>query len=308
MTAKIDAYFEYRMLFGEACKLFGKSDHMHEYPDDHNGEVFQKSFKADEKHLDPDAPLIREAFDRNDPFAARHPKRISDEQTADIIRDAAIAAGVRKINEGQPFKRHNVMMTHGFRKLFKKRCRQAKVDPIILERFLGHKSGNPKDGISKLMMTYDPEEWAEMQAEFEKAIPKLTITKDAITQTKLEEAEAKLKNVPAIENLQGKIEKLESMLTKSEADRLDLFPPKIENADKKTPLEVLVELFSKGHTTVPLDKLDELYTSLIQKEKRKEEPSVVSNESELVNFIPSKELAAELCRYENQKNGSRILP
>ena len=87
-----------------------------------------------------------------------------------------LAAGVRKVNKGEPFKRHKVMLTHGFRKLFKKRCRQAKVDPIVLERLLGHKSGNPKDGITKLMMTYDPEDWVEMQAEFEKAIPNLTIT------------------------------------------------------------------------------------------------------------------------------------
>ena len=94
------------------------------------------------------------------------------------------------------------MITHGFRKLFKKRCRQAKVDAIVLERLLGHKSGNPNDGITKLMMTYDPEDWAEMQQEFEKAIPNLTITKDAVIQAELEQAKAQLKNVPTIEQLQ----------------------------------------------------------------------------------------------------------
>jgi hypothetical protein len=160
VAARIDAYFEYRMRFGEACKQFGKSDHMHEYYDGYNGdeEVIQKWFKADEAHLDPDAPLIREDFDRTDSLAAKYPKKISYEQITSIIRDAAIAAGVRKVNKGERFKRHKVMLTHGFRKLFKKRCRQAKVDPIVLERLLGHKSGNPKDGITKLMMTYDPED------------------------------------------------------------------------------------------------------------------------------------------------------
>jgi len=59
------------------------------------------------------------------------------------------------------------------------------------------------------MMTYDPEDWTEMQAEFEKAIPNLTITKDAITQAKLEEAEAKLKNVPTIEDLQKQIRSMQ---------------------------------------------------------------------------------------------------
>jgi hypothetical protein len=101
------------------------------------------------------------------------------------------------------------MCTHGLRKLFNKRCRQKKVDPIIRARLLGQKSGSPHDGISKLMMTYDPEEWAEMQEEFESAIPHLTITKDAVIQTKLKEAEAQLKNVPTIEQLQAQLKEAE---------------------------------------------------------------------------------------------------
>ncbi len=149
---RIDDYFEYRMRFGEACKLYGKCDHVHEYNDGYD--TFKKRYKKDEQHLDPDAPLIREHFDRNDPFSAKYPRRISKEQIADIVRDAAIASGVREINKGQPHKRHKVMVTHGFRKLFKKRCRQVKVDPIILERLIGHKYGNPADGVTKLMMTY----------------------------------------------------------------------------------------------------------------------------------------------------------
>jgi hypothetical protein len=179
VAKRIDDYFEYRMRFGEACKLYEKRlDHKHEYYDGYgeNVEVIERWYKADEPHLDPDAPLIREDFDRNDPFAAKYPRRISDHQINDIIRIAAEAAGVRVPNEGTPFKRHKVMLTHGFRKLFKKRCRQAKVDAITIERFMDHKSGNSRDGITKLMMTYDPEDWAEMQDEFEKAIPILTIT------------------------------------------------------------------------------------------------------------------------------------
>src|SRR3712207_8090213 len=47
---------------------------------DGNEEVIERWYKADEPHLDPDAPLIREDFDRNDPFAAKYPRRISDHQ------------------------------------------------------------------------------------------------------------------------------------------------------------------------------------------------------------------------------------
>lgn len=205
VAKRIDDYFAYRMRFGELCKRFGKSDHKDEYYDSYDGEVIEKWYKADEPHLDSDAPLIREDFNRENPFAARHPKRISKGQITHIVRDAAIAAGIREVNKGQPFIRHKVMLNHGFRKLFKKRCRQARVDLIVLERLLGHNSGNSRDGVTKLMMTYDPEDWTEMQAEFEKTIPHLTITEDAITQAKLEEVEAKLKNVQTIEQLQAEL-------------------------------------------------------------------------------------------------------
>lgn len=55
IAKRIDDYFEYRIRFGEVCKLYEKkSDHKHEY---HDGDQwFEISYKADDKHLDPDAP------------------------------------------------------------------------------------------------------------------------------------------------------------------------------------------------------------------------------------------------------------
>jgi hypothetical protein len=252
VAEKIDAYLDYRMRFGEVCRQYGKSDHKHEYHD--GDEVIEKWYKVDEPHLDPSAALIREAFDRNDPFAARRPKRISYEQTGDIVRDAAIAAGIREVNKGQSFKRHKVMVTHGFRKLFKKRCRQADVDLIILERLLGHKSGNPKDGITKLMMTYDPEDWVEMRAEFERAIPHLTIAKDAIIQAKLEEAEAQLKKMPTIEELEAKhqeqFKKLQEEVTSLRETNIMAFQMLQDeiNVRQKEKLEKLEEESKAGIT------------------------------------------------------------
>ena len=240
IAARIDAYFDYRMRFGETCKQFRKVDHMHEYHDGYGGdeEVIQKWFKSDEPHLDPDAPLIREDFNRTDSLAAKYPKRISYEQINDIIRSAAVAAGIRKVNKGEPFKRHKVMITHGFRKLFKKKCRQAKVDPIVLERLLGHKSGNPKDGITKLMMTYDPEDWAEMQAEFEKAIPNLTIAKDAIIQAELEKAKAQLRNAPAIEQIQAQQQSMQYQMERLEENMIAIFEKYAGEALKKAEPEL----------------------------------------------------------------------
>jgi hypothetical protein len=226
VAKRIDDYFAYRMRFGECCDLYERRvDHKHEYFDGRgdNVEVVEVFYKADERHLDPLSPLVREDFDRNDPFAAKYPRSISKHQINDIIRIAAEAAGVRKPNEGEPFKRHRVMLTHGFRKLFKKRCGQAKVDAIILERFMGRIHGNPRDGITKLMMTYDPEDWAEMQQEFEKAIPSLTIAKDAMIQAELEQAKAQLRNVPRIEEIQDSQRKmLEQMQQKYDSQNLEL--------------------------------------------------------------------------------------
>lgn len=89
----------------------GRVDHKHEYFDGSDGEIVEVFYKADEPHLDPDAPLIKEDFDRNDPFSAKYPRRTSAHQISDILRIAAEAAGVREPNESAPFKRHRVMLT-----------------------------------------------------------------------------------------------------------------------------------------------------------------------------------------------------
>jgi hypothetical protein len=69
VAKRIDDYFWYRIRFGEVCKQFG-IEHKHEYHDGYD--TFEKRFKADERYLDPDAPLIREDFDRDDPFYASY--------------------------------------------------------------------------------------------------------------------------------------------------------------------------------------------------------------------------------------------
>lgn len=180
---KIDEYLEYRLRMGEVCPKFEK-DHYHEY---HDGEeVTNKPYKAGDIHLDPDAPLIRDDFNERDSFKVKHPKRLEDETISWLVRQAAITSGIRTVNKGQQYKRHRVMVAHGFRKLFKKRCRQAKMDAIILERFMGHRSGNTKEGITKLMMIYDAEDWLEMEEQFIQAIPHLTLSKDAKLKNELE--------------------------------------------------------------------------------------------------------------------------
>lgn len=184
VAAKMDIYSEYRMRFGELCPQFGR-EHSHEYHDGPDN-VVVVTYRADEKHLDPEAPLIRDQFNKRSKEDAMNPQSVSDGNISDIVRDALIEAGLRVVNKGDPYKRHKIMVTHGLRKLFKKRCRQSGMDRILIERFMGHRGGNPKEGITQLMMTYDPEDWEEMEQEFIKAIPHLTITKDAKIQAELE--------------------------------------------------------------------------------------------------------------------------
>jgi len=91
VAKRIHEYFKYRMNCGDACKQYdGKEDHVHECDDGY--EIIQKRYRADEKHLDTDAPVIREEFDRKDSLKAMHPKRIKPGQMGDIVRNAAIAA------------------------------------------------------------------------------------------------------------------------------------------------------------------------------------------------------------------------
>ena len=170
-AAEVDSYFEFRMQCGELCPQIEVA-HVHHYVDG-----TERRFAAGERHLDFKAPVVREEFDRKDPDAVKRPRHISEETIDHIVREAAIAAGLRPRNKGKERRiRHRVMLTHGLRKAFKKSCRRAKVDPILLEYLMGHKSGNPKEGITKLMMTYDPEDEAEAYTEFEKAIESLSLS------------------------------------------------------------------------------------------------------------------------------------
>lgn len=130
--------------------------------------------------LTDESPLIREEFDPKDKFAVEHPRRISKRTLERQIGYAAVAAGIRTVEKGGgPHKRKENMLTHGLRKFFKQQCRRAGVDPIVIECLVGHKNGDSKVGISKLMMTYDPSEEEELLTEYLKAIDLLTINDEA---------------------------------------------------------------------------------------------------------------------------------
>jgi hypothetical protein len=126
--------------------------------------------------LTDESPLIREEFDPAISEIVRKPRFVSRGTLVRQISDVAVAAGLRKVEKGAKHgKRNENMLTHGLRKFFRQQCRRAGVDPIVTEYLMGHKNGDLKYGISKLMMTYDPADEDELLKEYLKAVDYLTI-------------------------------------------------------------------------------------------------------------------------------------
>lgn len=103
------------------------------------------------------------------------------------------------------------MLTHGLRKFFKQHCRRAGVDPIVIEHLIGHKNGDSRIGISKLMMTYDPAMEDELLNEYLKAVDLLTINDEA----RLKRANQALQQkVDDVSILKTRLEKKEEDISK----------------------------------------------------------------------------------------------
>ena len=132
--------------------------------------------RRDGEELTPASPLIREDYT---PKTVKTPKFIAKKTIEGAIERAAKNAGLRFTNKGGgPDKRKETMLTHGLRKFFKQQCRRAGLDPIVIEWLVGHKSGEAKIGISKLMMVYDPAQEDELLTEYLKAVDNLTINEE----------------------------------------------------------------------------------------------------------------------------------
>lgn len=136
-----------------------------------------------------DSPLIRDDFTKK---TVGNPCFIAKSTMEGIISRAAVNAGLRTINKGKHHERKETMLTHGLRKFFKQQCRRAGLDHIVIEWLVGHKSGEAKIGINKLMMTYDPAMEDELLSEYLKAVDNLTINEENRIKRKLESKEKEL--------------------------------------------------------------------------------------------------------------------
>ncbi len=118
--------------------------------------------------ITPNSPLFRNDFDINSIATVRkNSKPVSDQTLRNILHARLIKTGIIEKSEFKIRKRHDVPMSHGFRKFWMNQAVNAKMNPETREMLLNHKIGIAG-------AYYRPTE-QEMFAEFEKAIDALTI-------------------------------------------------------------------------------------------------------------------------------------
>ncbi|HEV8404499.1 MAG TPA: hypothetical protein VGQ13_01205 [Nitrososphaera sp.] len=98
-------------------------------------------------------------------------------------------------------------INHSLRKFFKSQLRKVGVDPLLIEYLMGHKSGNVKEGVTRLMATYDPADSTELMKAYAKGVDNLIIFSANKLKVENEELRRKLNEVPTVESLQADLQK-----------------------------------------------------------------------------------------------------
>ena len=157
-------------------------------------EYFAYRKKSGEKTIVPDAPLIRERFDRIDLENSRKPKVMSTRAISGIIYNLSTKSGLNDVaqsTETKPIRkgseRKDVKRTHGFRKFCNTNMVNANVKPVVKEMLLGHKTGLDT-------VYYKPEE-GELLQEYVKAIDYLTINDEHRLQKQVTELTQKQEDI-----------------------------------------------------------------------------------------------------------------
>lgn len=141
-----------------------------------------------------ESPLIRNDYDAHYKKDSVNPaKFISNRTINNAIYEYALKSGIRTAAHGDKIKRTQNMLTHGLRKFFKQQCRRSGIDPIIVEWLIGHRHGEAKIGINRLVMTYDPVIEEELLQNYLKAVDNLTINEETRLKRKTEEQQHTIK-------------------------------------------------------------------------------------------------------------------
>jgi len=147
--------------------------------------------------LNDNSYLIREQFDIRDKFSIKNPKQVNQKTLQWKLRLLTVKSGLRKSIEGT---RHEIKISHGFRKFFTTQLTNLKINPEIREMLLGHKIG--------LASAYYRPTEQEMYAEYEKAIDSLTINEENRLRKKVEILTMEKSRLDRIEEKMLKMEQM----------------------------------------------------------------------------------------------------
>ena len=179
------------------------------------------------EEITPLSPFMREQFAGPD---SNNPQQCKNRCLQSLIRRGFERAGMRqKVTKEKRGKRYDNMLTHGFRKFAKKQMRKAGIDSINIEYLVGHKNGDLKAGISKLMMTYDPSEDNELLQDYLKAVNNLTIDeqfrlKEALTVEQKKRQEEQARN----DKMEAQLDEIKRMIRSGAAAGIQ---PKEDNKE-----------------------------------------------------------------------------
>jgi integrase len=159
------------------------------------------------------SPVIREQYNIRNYLSVKYPRYTTIASIEFILKEVEERAGIRtriKRTENQiGIARKDVMLAHGFRKFFNTQLVSARINPLIKEMLMGHHIGLEES-------YYRPME-EDIQTEYEKSIPFLTIDPNQRLKKELVDE-------------RRKITKLEALL-----DRIDMLELKLNERDHVSP-------------------------------------------------------------------------
>ena len=142
-----------------------------------------------------DSWLLRQQFDLRNPGK---PNKIYHKTMQGHVRRMMVKSGIRQ--NGEKYKRQEIMTSHGFRKFFTTQLINAKTNSEIREMLLGHKIG--------LASAYYRPTPDEMFAEYEKSIDALTINEENRLKKKIETLSIEKSRIDRIEEKMSKMEQM----------------------------------------------------------------------------------------------------
>jgi len=171
--------------------------------------------RSGEKLTD-DSPLIREQFNQDEPFKAKHARSVAYQTIQKILKEKLVQSGVRTVvhtgeSPGARI-RKDVPLTHGFRKFFNTALMNADVHPIMKELLMGH-------SIKLDDFYYDKDSKKSKQKlldEYVKAIDNLTISEENRLGLKVKQLTAK---ADEIMQLKLEMDSLKNMMRKQSSSQ-----------------------------------------------------------------------------------------